>query len=187
MRIAVLCLLGVVACTPVAPELQEVEITPMFVPPDGWPPVMGDITGKIAGQPVAWQTYDFSIGAFDASAWIAKDYDAPGIGLRLTGHPVGDPDGLGNRVSIFANFPDIPQSGQISENARIEIDNKDVDGPVMTSKGQAVKVTVTQISRSDSAYGSIAGTAQGTICDPSSAACRPVVLDFKTELQFDGV
>lgn len=189
MRLTLIAVLMLAACTPAAPPEGEVLLlTPDFTPPAGYPPVMGDISGKIAGQAVAWQTYDFSIGAFDASAWIGQSDQGDGLRLTLIGHPVGDPDGAGNRISIIAQFAAMPENGAIAGSALIKVFAKDsFDTALMSSAGKAATVQIDHISRDDGAYGDVSGTAQGTICDPTGAACRPVMLTFKTRLQFDSV
>ena len=64
-----------------------VEVPPGGVIPDpgpGHPPKMGDVTGQLGGQAVAWETYDFSVGAFDGSAWV-EHFDGP-YKLHLAGY-----------------------------------------------------------------------------------------------------
>lgn len=55
------------------PTAAETAFQPEL--PEGYPPVMGDVHANVGGRDVAWQTFDFSIGAFDASAWMSDDDD----------------------------------------------------------------------------------------------------------------
>ena len=58
--------------------------------PPGYPPKMGEITGTLGGKPVAWETFDYSIGAFDASAQARADWNTRVISLSLMGTDADD-------------------------------------------------------------------------------------------------
>ena len=62
-----LVLAGLAGCT--APQSGTVlEIQPTL--PEGYPPQIGAVSASLGGAAQAWDTYDYSIGAFDASVQV---------------------------------------------------------------------------------------------------------------------
>jgi hypothetical protein len=175
----ILCLAALpVAAQHVAPDL----------PPD-YPPKMGDIAGTLGKQAVAWETYDFSVGAFDASAWIGR-FDGV-YRVSLLGYPPGEPEARAGRLLIRATYADLPVAGAVPTSVQIEIsDTENLDeGPRLSSKARGAEVTLTAISREDYAYGMIAGKAVARLCPVGGkeGGCKVIAVTFDSRLQYDSI
>jgi hypothetical protein len=156
-------------------------------PPPGYPPVLGDVTARLGRDSMAWQTYDFSIGAFDASAWI-DTYD--GIVFKLLGHTPGDPDAETDRLRVTVNFAATPQVGSAPTAVRIEIFDNGLEGPRLSSQGRAAVLEITAIELgSGSGYGSMAGRLTAELCPRGgkNGPCQMFTGTFDTGLQFSGL
>jgi hypothetical protein len=162
--------------------------------PEGYPPVMGDVTATVDGQPMAWQTYDFSIGAFDASAWITDDDTTGVVTLRMMAFAPGDPDRLQDRLRIQAEYPALPVPGVAPSSVLVEVLGEDgIDGRKMTSEGRPATLALEGFSRDSYAYGRIEATFDAEIClkvsdrSPVTRPCKRLTGSLDSALQFDNM
>jgi hypothetical protein len=172
--------------------LATLPVSAQHVAPDlppGYPPKMGEIAGTLGKQAVAWETYDFSVGAFDASAWIGR-FDGV-YRVSLLGYPPGNPKARAGRLLIRATYTDLPVAGAIPTSVQIEIsDTENLDkGPRLSSKGRGAEVALTAISREDYAYGRIAGKATARLCPVGGkdGGCHVITVTFDSQLQYDSI
>lgn len=179
MRVAVLTLF-LAGC--VAAQTNPDE--PVVVYPDGgpgYPPKMGDVTGTLGGTAVAWETFDFSIGAFDASAWV-EHFDGP-YRLHLNGYPPGNPNAKSDRLRVTGTFAGSPAAGTLQA---VEI----VTGADGTFRVEAATLVVESIDAPEgSGYGSASGRITASLCPANPAVKAPCqLLDarFATSVQFNG-
>jgi hypothetical protein len=183
MRIApalALMLWAGVASSQVALEVHE-------DPGPGYPPKMGRISGTLAGKPVAWETYDFSIGAFDASAWADRDWETKAVTARLTGYKPGDPDEMRQRIHIRGGFGLALRTGA-AEAPLVEIlRGKDFDGPRLSSKGQRAEVVIDSIGpKVEGSYSrQVTGRASARLCPVEwlFKSCQDIEVTFDTQMQ----
>jgi hypothetical protein len=154
---------------------------------------MGSLTASIDGATKVWTAYDFSVGAFDASAWFSRSYAddaAPGeTAFTLIGYPDADPraqDGL-FRLALRLDGPPAPSVPVRSAVVEI-IDGRDFAAPRLVGTGTAT-LTRVDLEPGLSGYGDAAGTFSGRLCEPAGAAesCRTVTGSFVTRVQFDGL
>lgn len=175
------------AATPAAAQTTPYEeplvLGGMEMP--GPPPKLGDIEARLGGKPSVWETYDFSVGAFDASAWIDY-YD--GIVLTLQGFPVGQAEVEGQRLSIRATFDGMVKPGDQGKAVRVELFDRNFDGPRQSSKGRAASLTVTRVESGPdtSGYGHISGTFTARLCPMAgkNGPCRQIEGRFDTGMQY---
>ncbi len=157
--------------------------------PPGYPPKIGEIGGTLGGQPVAWETFDFSIGAFDASAWFDH---VDGIVLSLVGYLPGEPEGQTGRLLVRARFDGWPAAGQAAAGVTVEIFDFEMDDPRLTSEGRAAELLLDSVAYDDgpgSGYGSAGGVIRAELCgvDGNDSPCRPFEARFQTLLQYSGL
>ncbi|MGL6210567.1 MAG: hypothetical protein ACRC14_12140 [Paracoccaceae bacterium] len=160
--------------------------------PEGYPPVMGDVTATVGGTAASWQTYDFSVGAFDASAWVSDTDDK--ITLRIMAYPAGQPDKMEDRLRIVAEFPLFPSPGSTPDTVLVEVlAGEDIDGKKLTSGATPVAFTLDTFTRESYAYGRTTGSFEAVIClkrsekAKISAKCKPIKGRFDTSIQFDNM
>ncbi len=160
--------------------------------PDGYPPVMGNIDATLDGRKIAWQTYDFSVGAFDASAWVGDDDDT--VTLRIMAYAPGKPDQMTDRLRIVVAFGLFPTPGDTPLPALIEVlAEDDIDGRKLTSGTTSGVVILDRFSRDGYAYGRTSGRFEATLCfkrGPKSkvtSQCKPIKGRFDTAIQFDNM
>lgn len=158
------------------------------LPPD-YPPKMGEIAGSLGNKAMAWETYDFSVGAFDASAWIGQ-FDGV-YRVSLLGYPPGNPKARAGRLLIRATYADLPVAGAVPVSVEVSISDTDRldEGPRLSSKGRGAEVTLQAISREDYAYGRIAGRATARLCPVGGkdGGCRVINVTFDSALQYDSI
>jgi len=159
--------------------------------PEGYPPLMGEVVATLGDAPVTWQTYDFSLGAFDASAWVGDTDDT--VTLHIMAYPAGQPDAREGRLRIEAAFGLFPSPGATPDRAVIEVlQAGDIDGRKLTSGGTAT-LTLEAFSRTSYAYGRAKGTFEATLClkrskdAPLGRRCKPIKGRFDTAIQFDNM
>lgn len=156
----------------------------------GYPPKMGEISGFLGKEAVAWETFDFSIGAFDASAWV-NEYNGV-VTLRLMGYPPGQPQIDTGRVLISADMGKALKKRGKSSEVEIEIyRDEDRDGPRLSNKGKAGRLKITRLKPAPGAasgYGEIEGVVTARLCpvDWKEQRCQDFSASFTTDLQFDG-
>jgi hypothetical protein len=155
--------------------------------PPGYPPKMGDVSGQLGDQAVAWETFDFSIGAFDASAWVER-YDGP-YRFRIIGYAPGNPESDADRLRVAGEFADRPATGALRAVEVAIVAGSDLDGKRLSSEGQSATVMVDRIRlpESGTGYGMASGRITATLCPAGGAApqpCRPFEAEFTTQVQF---
>ncbi|MFT4149968.1 MAG: hypothetical protein QM656_07190 [Paracoccaceae bacterium] len=169
----------------VMPEGVEVPFTEETLPP-GYPPKLGDVTATLDGKPAAWETYDFSIGAFDASAWI-DSYD--GFRLKIIGYTPGNPDAEADHLVIEARFDGKPRAGDTGRPVLVEIYDKGLTGRRASSEGKPATLTVDRIKTgfNSSGYGSFTGSFRATLCPKGgkTGPCREIAGRFDTGMQYE--
>lgn len=185
---------------------EEPEVVYQEEMPEGYPWVMGDGTVTLDGMARSYTTYDFSVGAFDASVQFRKYYDCSGKGacddtgkieLAIGAYPDANPDAKGDVVRIHGLFPRVP--GAPRKAREVEIEVRDVGGQPghwLRSKGPA-KLQLTAIKRGDAegsdSYGTLSATVTGTVCDATEeamvpgGACHSFKAVFTTKVQYDSV
>ena len=159
-----------------------------------YPPVMGEINATLAGEAITWQTYDFSIGAFDASAWATPEGGQ--TVLHLMGYAPGKPDDLTERVSIIARFDGPAVSGATPATVMAEIlQTEDWEGARLTSAGKTALFVLDRIDRQgDESYGHASGHFEATLCfaltedaPVDDQQCSVLLGAFDTEVQFENM
>jgi len=175
------------ACQPTEPVVLPIigEL------PEGFPPRMGTLSGTLGDDAVAWETFDFSIGAYDASASVYRD-------------------GAITQVWIAAMLPDMPDSAKfrLTINAQSAEDWTTAGIPVGALPGP-IAVTITRGGKNDAArmtaetatlvidtstpppeigykLGHITGTLTAQMCATGwpGRDCAPLVLRLDTDVQF---
>ena len=163
-----------------------------------YPPLMGTIVlTSAAGDRMVWNTYDYSVGAFDAAAWFADTAD--GGRLTLIGRPEGQPRAETGLIRIEAPFTGAPGPGMTFGPATIiGHDRGTQETPDLRSQTAAVTLTAFDRSRTDvgsvlvdgqelATYGEIAGEITARLCPVDGSPCEDVSGSFATEVQFDGI
>lgn len=165
---------------------QEVYVPDL---PEGYPPKMGVVSGSLGGIPVAWETFDFSIGAFDASAWVGEDYESGKVGAYLTGYPPGDPDTKAGRVYAGAEFGAALHTGK-GRKPLVEIyQGQDRDGPRLSSDGEKARFVIESIGpATEGSYSRrVTGQIEARLCPINweGQVCQDIVLTFDTDMQIE--
>ena len=170
----------------ITPEEVEVFHFDPYADP-AYPPVMGSITGTQDGSAVAWTTYDFSVGAYDASAWFGRRDGV--VALTMTGYPPGDPRSDDGLIRLTARVEGPLAAGTTLAAGRVAlIDGGNRDSP--RPSGDAT-LTLDSLSReqAESGYGRISGSFAGALCPPAGMGqpCQQIEGRFDTAVQFDGL
>jgi hypothetical protein len=168
----------------------ETAITEADLPP-GYPPKMGDISGTLGGKAIAWETFDYSIGAFDASAQARVDWETKVVSLNIMGMKPGKPDDDRQRIWIKADFGNTLQPGPAAGVAQVLfLRGKDSDGPRLVSDGATAKVVLDSIGPqvADSYSRRMRGHVSARLCPVGWVfkKCQDVTLRFDTDVQIDG-
>ncbi|GLS87393.1 hypothetical protein GCM10010873_35530 [Cypionkella aquatica] len=165
-----------------AAAAQETEALP-----PGYPPKLGGAAGQLGDTSVAWEFFDFSIGAFDASAWVDRDYNSGTVRLHLMGYAPGKPDDTRNRLLAQGDFGKAFHTGA-AEMPLVEVlQGSDVDGPKLTSKGQRAEIVVESIGPlpENSYLRHVTGRLTARVCpqDWPLKSCQTIALQFETDVQ----
>ena len=157
--------------------------------PEGYPPKMGDVMGALGGEAVAWETFDFSIGAFDASAWIGAGYETPEMTFHLMAYAPGEPDTMAGRFYAEASFGAELHVGE-GEAVTVSImKGDDIDGPRLSSEGQTAVLVIDSIGpyRENSYNRRVTGHIEAQLCpiDWKRQSCQDLVLTFDTDMQLE--
>ena len=157
--------------------------------PEGYPPKMGDVAGRLDRRPVAWETFDFSVGAFDASAWIDKQ-GKDSLRLTINAYPPGDPDTDDNRLSVVALFDALPTPGSMTASVTVEILDRWGKKARLASARRPATLTIDSITVGNgSGYGRASGQITARLCPMGgkSGPCRDFSARFDTVLQYEGL
>ena len=158
---------------------------PVPDPGPGYPPKMGEVTGQLGGQAMAWDTYDFSVGAFDGSASV-DHFDGP-YRLRITGYPPGQPESKVDRLNVTGTFAGKPATGALRA-VEVAIGTEG-NGGAPGSQAQGATLVVERIEAPvGGGYGTASGRITAAVC-PSNPAimapCRLFEARFATRVQFN--
>lgn len=182
--LAVVVTMGALAGLASAQE-QTIIPDPMpLVVMDPWdgagPPAMGTITGEGDGDTITWTTYDFSVGAFDASAWATRDNEGRGPErLSILGYTTSD--SKTGRILIRAGVPGYQTGTYLAE---VLLVDADLDAPRVMGM-VTMEVTTFRQDRDRDAYGDFRARASGTLCSvPDPANCFPATFVIDTRLQY---
>ena len=170
MRIAPLAaplvaVFALVACTP-EPDpgvvFPTVEIDPpppeepYFVfteDPDREIPQMGTLRGTLEGASVGWDTFDFSVGAFDGDVQITS---YPVQTLNISGRRPGEPRNRTGAIGISAELPALAPGP--TGPATVTLYGEHFADPLLQAPAEVVIESITR-----GAAGSPMGTAYGEI------------------------
>ncbi len=186
-----------------APADEPAVISP--APPEGYPWVLGEARISLDGKVRGYTTFDFSIGAFDASVQFRDHYDCSGTGackatgrflLSLGAYPDGNPEAEADVVLVQGVFDRLPTGPKRTRNVTVEILSPGgQDDRSLIAKGPA-KLRLTAVKRgrdgSDS-YGTLSATVTATVCEAREGAlipggaCHAFEAVYDTEVQYDSV
>lgn len=186
------------ACGQSAPEPALIEVPEDLgvIGLDPWsdpsyPPRLGTISATIDGTGGVWTTYDFSVGAFDASAWFSRSGEtgaAPDeTTLTLVGYPDANPRAEDGLLRVVLRLDGRPAPGIRVTGATIEvIDDADFGEPRLAGTGTGTLTSVT--IGEGSGYGEAAGSFEGRLCSPTASGdtCLAVAGSFATGVQYEG-
>lgn len=183
--------------TPLRADVAS-EVQAYHPPPPGYPPAMGGVVLTEAGTDTTLTTFDFSIGAFDASAFFLKMEEAEPT-FFLTAWPGADPDAKSGLLRLEASFAGKVAAGSAASSALVAISIKDdFSGRRWTSEGGGTATLVIdtftpETPGNSSGYGHATGHFAARICsgdgDPAvvakTARCREVSGSFATDVQYE--
>lgn len=157
--------------------------------PAGDPPKMGDMTGTMGGTPVAWETFDFSVGAYDASAWADADWETKVVMAHLMGYSPGKPKEMTGRVFVEGTFGTALRTGAATAVVISVLKGQDFDGPRLSSDGQQASFVIESIGPkvAQSYSRRVTGRVEARLCpvDWPGQACQDVSLRFDTDMQME--
>lgn len=156
--------------------------------PEGYPPSMGGASGNLGKKPVVWEFFDFSIGAFDASAWVDQDWNSKLVSFKLLGYAPGAPDDMRFRLWVRGDFGKTFRTGAAEGEVEVSIlRGRDTDGPQLSSEGQRVEVVVDSIGPAtpNSYLRHVTGHIDARLCpkDWLFKSCQDLTLTFDTDVQ----
>ncbi len=173
--------------------------------PEGYPWKMGDGVVSRDGAARDYATYDFSLGAYDASVQFRKDYDCSGVGsckdtgkvvLSLGAYPGADPDADADVVHINGLFAALPDSPASTQTVSVVITGPDGRGGKTEVSNGPAELKVTSIARgrdgSDN-YGLLTASVTATVCEAKDGVlikggqCHAFTANFSTQVQYDSV
>ena len=179
-------------CVPTAQTPEQLaaaaEVAAYHPPSPGFPPKMGSISGMLDGKAVAWETFDFSVGAYDASAWVGFQDGVQTLHLR--GMQPGNSDSKAGNIVIRGDIAGARVPGALSGVQVSVQQGDDWRGPAFSSQGQVASLAINAIDApalDKSGYGRASGTVTATLCPVAGAkgACQKFTAVFNTEVQFD--
>ena len=191
MRAALLALVLLTACQAGGTGEHVIEINPADHLPEGYPPRIGGVAGVLNGQAMAWDTYDYSIGAFDSAVQITDFNGETRFALR--GVPVGQPNARVNRVDLVAAMTGPGQTGALS-GAVVEVLSDQWDGPRLSSSGSEAQVVLDTLVVDEGGYGGrVTGHFSATVCAADgfpavvdTTKCQTISGTFDSGLQISG-
>ncbi|NBZ86116.1 hypothetical protein [Stagnihabitans tardus] len=165
--------------------------------PPGYPPKLGLAELVEGGKTQVLTTYDFSIGAFDASAWFGEGIEARGF--YLTAYPDDNPDARKGVLRIYGHYESWTPGqapGATTEGLVEWSITEGFRGRRWTSAGKPVEVVVDSFVPQEpgqtSGYGHVTGHYSARVCsgdkDPvvvaPNARCREISGQFETDVQY---
>ena len=182
MRSAALALCGALSLWVGAAQAQQ-DV------PEGWPWLLGEVSGTLGKKAIAWQTYDFSIGALDASVWAGEREGQ--IVFHLRALPPGKPQSDRMVLFVTADIGRDLRAGAASGDVTVEIPRgKDREGPRLSSEGQTATLMNDQLRRDPENInnGRVSGTVTARLCPVQwmTKSCQDFSAKFDTGMQFDG-
>ncbi|MDZ4312520.1 MAG: hypothetical protein U1A24_18385 [Cypionkella sp.] len=155
--------------------------------PAGYPPKLGGAAGQLGGKPAAWEFFDFSIGAFDASAWVDSDYETKAVQLKLMGYAPGQPNDMRFRLWAKGDFGPAFRSGAAEAPVVEVLRDDDIEGPRLSSQGQQAEMVIESIGpKQDNSYlRHVTGRLTARLCpqDWLFKSCQDIDLRFETDVQ----
>ena len=178
---------------------QPVVLEPVesYDTPDGKPPALGTATLVEDGVTKTLTTFDFSIGAFDASAWFGEGLQERGF--YLDAYPDGNSAAESGVLRLYGHYPSWTpgKAPGAAEGGLVEVSmGPDWRGRRWSSAGKPVEVVVDsfvpQEKGQTSGYGHVTGHFAATVCsgdkDPvvvaPGARCHEVSGSFATDMQY---
>lgn len=157
--------------------------------PEGYPPKMGDVSGEVNGVATHWETFDFSIGAFDGSAWAGADWETKLVTAHIMAYAPGEPERMEGRLYAEADFGRALRTGK-GRKVAVEIyAEQDREGPRLTSEGQKAVFVIESIGpKVEGSYSrKVTGRIEARLCpvDWPEQACQDVTLRFDTRMQIE--
>ncbi len=166
----------------------------------GYPPRMGMVEASLGGKAAYFETFDFSLGAFDASAQFRSELTADGkttaggrVRLVLQAYPDGDPNARKGILTVEAVFPKLPAGAARSREVTVKLDIDGDDGTRRwLSKGPA-RLELLSVSRKTDgggAYGRGTGRVSAMLCEAMDetfvpgGACQDFSARFDTSVQY---
>jgi hypothetical protein len=187
-RLAAAFLLTLAACAG-GPPAQDIAVA-LTPERDGPPPAMGTVSLTEGGATQVFTTHDFSVGAFDGSAWFGPG--DPGARLMMTACPDRNPDAETGLLRIEAQLPAPPVAGAVTGQVLVQVPGRAGSVPIRwSSLGRPAWLAVGSFARTGSdAFGQVTGRFGTTLCDmvaPKKNDCHEGTGTFDTEVQFDGI
>ena len=165
---------------------DEVVVMPEATPP-GYPPLMGAADGRLGDKPVKWEFFDFSIGAFDASAWVDSDWTTKAVSFHLIGYVPKEPEEMRFRLRVLGGFGTAFHVGAAEAPVVEVLKGADIDGPRLTSQGHRAEVVIESIGpkQPDSYLRHVTGRISAHVCpkDWLFRSCKDISLRFDTDVQ----
>ena len=184
MRRAVLGFLALAGC---------MEVQGPAVQGPGDPPKIGSAVADLGGTVRAWDLYDYSVGAYDASVQV-YDYNGQAR-FSLTGDGVGQPNSKAGQLRITAEMARQTQTGALAKPVVEVIAGEDFDGARLTSVGSRAEVVLDSLTPMgpQSEYGHVTGHFSATLCEATGqparvdrTACQQITGTFSSDLQIGG-
>lgn len=160
--------------------------------PEGYPPLLGGASGHLGTKAVSWEFFDFSIGAFDASAWVDQDWNTKEVAFHLMGYRPGEPDNMTFRLLVEGGFGPTLRTGAADAPVRVSVlRGKKIDGAQLSSDGQRAEVVIETIGpKQDNSYlRHVTGHVTARLCpkDWLFKSCQDIDLRFDTDVQMGSV
>jgi hypothetical protein len=191
MRVLLVAVLALTGCQAAVPDEMGIEVNPADYLPYDYPPRIGGVAAVLNGQGMVWDTYDYSIGAFDSSVQFT-DFNGE-TRFFLTGEQVGLPNVDENRLRLFALMTGPDQRGAL-QSPVVEFIEGAWDGPRLSSSGSVAEVVLDSVILDEGGYGGqVKGHFSATLCegngDPivvDQSKCQPISGTFDSRLQISG-
>lgn len=195
-RWAVLLMAGLAGCVAgTGPQASnDTAVETYHAPPPGYPPRIGMLATHLNEQAEIFETYDYSIGAYDASVQV---YNFNGeIRFSLMAEQIGRPQGKdAKKVYVKAVMRDQTQTGSLADPVIEIISGEQYDGPRLTSVGPNTSVVLDSLTPMgpQGEYGHVRGHLTALLCAATGqparvdrSECKPFDGSFESDLQIGG-